>query len=95
MFIFKVAVFIKRAKYEYYSSLRIFNIQAYSGSYDIFAKIFSSRLDEYQAEFTRQQKKLKDLRRQGKVSKELGKKDGGADTHAYKKQMQLVLGKVR
>jgi len=69
-------------------------LQDYKGGYETFAKVFSTRLEEYQAEYTRQQKKLKDLRRQGKVSKELGKKDGGADTTAYKKQMQLVLGKA-
>mmetsp|Transcript_20628 Transcript_20628/g.62966 ORF Transcript_20628/g.62966 Transcript_20628/m.62966 type:complete len:912 (-) Transcript_20628:585-3320(-) len=69
-------------------------LQHYSGSYDTFAKIFSTRLEEYQAEYTRQQKKIKDLRRQGKVGKDLGKKDGGADTVAYKKQMAMVLGKA-
>jgi hypothetical protein len=55
--------------------------------------VFATRLEEYQAEYTRQQKKLKDLRKQGKVGKDLGKKDGGADTLAYKKQMAMVLGK--
>ena len=59
------------------------------------AQVFASKLDEYNKEFERQQKRLKELRRQGKVSKDLGKKDGGADSASYKKQMaqarQLVM----
>jgi len=66
---------------------------AYQGNYEVFEKVFSSKLEEYNKEFERQQKRLKELRKQGKVSKDLGKKDGGADSAAYKKQMQQVLGK--
>ena len=65
----------------------------YTGNYEVFHKVFTSKLEEYNAEYTRQQKRFRELRRQGKVSKELGKKDGGADTVAYRKQMQAVLGK--
>lgn len=64
----------------------------YSGNYDVYEKVFASKLEEYQKEVDRQQKRLKQLRKEGKVSKDLGKKDGGADSASYKKQMQQVLG---
>mmetsp|Transcript_71037 Transcript_71037/g.118054 ORF Transcript_71037/g.118054 Transcript_71037/m.118054 type:complete len:942 (+) Transcript_71037:67-2892(+) len=65
----------------------------YPGNYEVFEKIFKSRLEEYRQEYERQQKRLKELRKQGKASKDLGKKDGGADSASYKKQMAAVLGK--
>ena len=65
----------------------------YSGNYAVFERVFASKLDEYKKEYDRQQKRLKDLRKQGKVSKDLGKRDGGAESLAEKKQMAMVLGK--
>lgn len=38
-------------------------------------QVFGSKLEEYKKEFERQQKRLKELRKTGKVGKELDKKD--------------------
>ena len=68
-------------------------LQPYSGSYDVFEKVFASKLDEYQKEYERQQKKMKALKKEGKVTKELTKGGGGAASDRQKKELQAVLGK--
>ena len=47
----------------------------YAGNYEVFEKVHATRLEEYRKEFERQQKRLKELRKTGKVGKELDKKD--------------------
>jgi ATP-binding cassette subfamily F protein 1 len=41
----------------------------YSGNYEVFEKVHRSRLEEYRKEFERQQKRLKELRKTGKIGK--------------------------
>ena len=65
----------------------------YKGSYAIFERVFASKLDEYKAAYEQQEKRLKALKKAGKVTKEIGKKDGGAASDAKKKQLELVMGK--
>ena len=56
----------------------------YAGNYEVFEKVHRSRLDEYKKEFERQQKKIKDLRKTGKMGK--GEMD--------QKDIAMVLGKA-
>ena len=41
----------------------------YNGNYEVFEKVHRSRLEEYKKEYERQQKKIKDLRKSGKIGK--------------------------
>jgi len=57
----------------------------YSGNYDVFEKVHRSRLDEYKKEYERQQKKVTELRRSGKLGK-------GNDFE--QKEIAMILGKA-
>jgi len=62
----------------------------YVGNYDVFEKVFEAKIEEYKKDYEKQQKRLKALKKAGKITTDLSKTDRN-ESKAKKKDREKLL----